>query len=396
VRTIGTLLLCLLLGLLSAQSVDDPEFRLPPGITPGEVDISRSFKTKGIQNVKLFDPEGIRRANMVLLMEGGSFDKDVDAKDGGIDVYRMEFDENGRPVSERQLIKRGYDIIRDMYVGFHIIDLRYEYRDEGRVEINYLDSKEGIRYVWYFLNDRIQRCEFFSGRDASLTAYWLWDYESESFLSDFKKFDYLNRLEYHFKYAYDENGRLNHILKTFANGDMRVSIYETEGRTEVIRHYEMLKDAYRDCYQVMNGLLMKDGNCAPPRRSKANKDVRHYNAEGMLVKIEINSGTSSQPEILEFDYNEAGDILREIRENNFTAPVIIQYTYDGEGKLIKIEYLDEGGRKVREKMELEYDERGNVIRCFLTGIIQLGNSDITDRVYRSDTIPFEMDYRYFE
>jgi len=379
VRTVAFLFFGFFFHPLCGQSVDDPEFRLSPQLNPGEVDISHTFKTKGIQKVKLFNPEGIRRANMVLLMERGSFDKDVDATEGGIDIYQLEFDLQGRPVSGEQIKKRNYDFEADRYVGFHSIDIRYEYKIDGSSELHYIDSQKGLRYVWYYQDDLISKCELFSGQGASLTAYWIWEYQNDTLLTDFKKFDYRDRVEYHFVYKYDKHGRLNHVLKNFSKNEMHLSIYERDTKLETITHYESLDDVFGDCYKLIDGLLIKNYGCNPRRRIKAEKQMWIYNSEGLPLKVQKYSGTGGRSATWEYTYNAAGLILEETYSDDVITYFTTRYTYTAENELSKIEYFKGSGNYPKEWASFEYNEKGNVSRWSLM-----------------DQYTFEMEYHYFE
>lgn len=185
---------------------------------------------------------------------------------------------------------------------------------------------------------------FYSGGLSFYTDSGFYKYDDKGLLIEAQE-------GYVYRYKYDEKGELAEITEYDPNGELR-------DRTQYINQY----DKKWNKTEVEIGDFKGYGGIAV--RSHNFKWFLKYNKKNELIKgvcQRWSAGTWYTTEEDSFEYNDKGDIIKEVRRklDGYKDCLMIIYRYDEKGKIIEREEHQSGFKEFHFFFRYKFDERGN-------------------------------------
>lgn len=136
------------------------------------------------------------------------------------------------------------------------------------------------------------------------------------------------------KYEYDANGKETAMTRTGHDPYRRERVYDENG------------NCIRETSNDMYGLRLQR--------------VCTYDAQGRLIREE-QDGAQADLRTYEYSYDEAGRLDRITRYEFHWVQGIGVHTYDGEGRLTDLTWIDSDGNAHYDRYTYEYDENGRLV-----------------------------------
>ncbi|UKN02386.1 hypothetical protein K6119_02475 [Paracrocinitomix mangrovi] len=190
--------------------------------------------------------------------------------------------------------------------------------------------------------------------------------------------------EYHFEN--NQLVRINHLNNEHTNNAYTTFTYEGKNVTEKITYShngEMNERTFNE-YDDQDKIVKKEQHFESATTNPVSEEIvqeYHYNDAGKMTEIDmLEYGTDYK---ITLEYNDKGQLVKrsEVSKDKDEDKMVIEYTYDSNGKLATLSKFNGNSKKPYDKAVYKYDASGEMIQS---------------AHYKNDKLTSEVDYIYFE